>query len=525
MGADGRAMSPRRISLRRAWIAPPLATLAVLGFILASQPATSAASPPCDLYAATNGSDANAGSAASPFATVGKLASALQPGQTGCLAAGATFVGDVSLRSGGSSGAPITLTSSDPADPATIRGRIATLPNADWITFTNLNLDGVNASNLPSPTVGSSHVVFDDVDVTNDHTAICFNMTDSSQWGVARYTTIENSRIHDCGQLPATNTEHGIYDSGFNTTITNNYIYDNADRGVQLRGAQGAVVQHNVIYGNGEGVIFGDLTASNDNVSYNIVSNSVIRSNAESWWGSTPVGTGNTFDDNCVFATNANSYYDTNGGVTTSGGGFDAQDNVVADPEYVDAASGDFTLRAGSGCAGYGPTGVQAPPATSTAATTTTTTTTPPPPPATTATTTTATSPTTTTTTRTTTTTTTTPTTATTPPGTTTTTTTTTTPAPAAPVNVTVPAITGATRTGSVLTASTGTWSPGGSLTFSWLRCRPSGGSCVTVPGATGASYRLGSADVGSRMRVAVVAQNQVSSTAVTSAATGVVKK
>ena len=211
------------------------------------------------------------------------------------------------------------LTSADPASPATIKGRIVTFPGGDWITFTQLKLDGVNAGALPSPTVGSDHVTFSNVDVTNEHTAICFDLINSTTWGVAHYTTIDSSRIHGCGELPSTNQDHGIYISGYYATITNNYIYDNADRGVQLRGSQNGTIQHNVIDRNGEGVIFGDQVTSNNDVSNNIVSNSNIRWNAESFWGSSPVGTGNSFHNNCVWASNSESYYDSQGGV--DGGG------------------------------------------------------------------------------------------------------------------------------------------------------------------------------------------------------------
>ena len=70
---------------------------------------------------------------------------------------------------------------------------------------------------------------------------------------------IEHNRIHDCGVLPATNLDHGIYVAeADHTVIRRNLIYDNADRGVQLYpDADGTVVTGNVIDGNGEGVIFG----------------------------------------------------------------------------------------------------------------------------------------------------------------------------------------------------------------------------------------------------------------------------
>jgi parallel beta-helix repeat protein len=497
----------RLVPSRRAARAFPFAAIAVLGAGLAFAATPSSASSTCSFYAAPNGSDGNSGTSSSPFATVGHLAAALAPGQTGCLAAGATFVGDVSLSHGGQPGAPIVLTSADPASPATIKGRIVTFPGGDWITFTQLKLDGVNAGGLPSPTVGSDHVTFSNVDVTNEHTAICFDLINSTSWGVAHYTTIDSSRIHGCGELPATNQDHGIYISGYDATVTNDYIYDNADRGVQLRGSQNGTIQHNVIDGNGEGVIFGDEVTSNNDVSNNIVSNSGIRWNAESYWGSGPVGTGNSFHDNCVWASNSDAYYDSQGGVDGPNG-FSAFANTIGNPLYVDAAAGNFAIPGSSPCAGKGPT------TTSIGASTTT----PPAAPPTTAATTTAalttTAPAGTTT-------------STAPTSTASTTTTSagapTTP-PAPPTVSALPSVHGATVVGSQLTAAPGTWTSASSSAYSWLRCRPSGAACVPVDNAAGSTYRLTSSDRGSRIRVTVIAQNANGSTSATSAATATVR-
>jgi parallel beta-helix repeat protein len=427
----------------------------------------------CSLYASPSGSDAGNGSANSPFATVTKLVTSLQPGDTGCLNAG-TYVGDVSIYRGGQSGAPITLTSVDPSSPATIKGRLTTFGGADWLTFTQLMLDGINANGLPSPTVGSQHINFSHVDVTNEHTAICFDLINSNQWGVSNYVTIDSSRIHDCGRLPfgSTNNDHGIYVAGFNATITNNYIYSNTDRGVQLRGSQGAVVQHNVIYGNGEGVIFGDLSASNNDVSYNVVSNSVVRSNAESWWGSTPVGTGNSFHDNCVWASNANAYYNANGGIDLSGGGFTASSNRVANPQYVNAAASAFGLGSSSPCAGAGvQSGVT--PGVGGAGTVTPPTTTPTPPPPT--------------------------------PG----------PGPGTPpVATSAPTVTGGTFVGATLSATTGSWTGASTYQYGWSRCRD---GCFPIAGASGSTYHVTAADRRWRIRVTVIAQNAAGSTAASS--------
>jgi hypothetical protein len=97
----------------------------------------------------------------------------------------------------------------------------------------------------------------------------------------------------------------------------------------------------------------------------------------------------------------------------------------------------------------------------------------------------------------------------------------------AAPTNVTSPVISGNAREGITLRASQGEWT--GSPTaffYQWLRCQPDASqTCVPVAGATQPEYVLTSEDVGSRMRVEVVASNaDGSSPAQRSAATAVVR-
>lgn len=311
-------------------------------------PAPTPAPVACTRSAALEGSDSAAGTVAAPYRTVAKLLASLSAGQTGCLAAGQVFVETLgNVTASGSAGAPITITSSDPARPATIKGRIVTKPGADYLTFSYLVLNGANATGAPSPTVGSSFTTFSNVEVTNDNTGICFNLINDPTWGTARSTVIDSSRIHNCGRLPATNFDHGIYISGTDALITNNWIYDNADRGVQLRGAQRAIVRNNIIDGNGEGVIFGDMGAAGNEVAYNVISNSKIRWNVESYWGSGPVGTGNIVRDNCVW--NGAS------GNIQPPSGFTATANLIVDPGFVNRAAKDFALVSTSPCAAMGP--------------------------------------------------------------------------------------------------------------------------------------------------------------------------
>ena len=96
--------------------------------------------------------------------------------------------------------------------------------------------------------------------------------------------------------------DHGIYLEGANNArVTDNVFYNNADWGIHLYpDAEGSYIAYNVVDGNGRGLIFageaaggeyGQPYASDNNiVELNIISNSTVRYNVDSWWGG-PVGT------------------------------------------------------------------------------------------------------------------------------------------------------------------------------------------------------------------------------------------
>ena len=92
-----------------------------------------------------------------------------------------------------------------------------------------------------------------------------------------------------------------------------------------------------------------------------------------------------------------------------------------------------------------------------------------------------------------------------------------------APVNTSPPTISGAAKDGSTLTASSGTWSGPGPISFSyrWLRCDTGGNNCDGT--SSGQTRTLGSGDVGHTIRVQVDAKNQYGTSRATSAQTGVV--
>ena len=98
--------------------------------------------------------------------------------------------------------------------------------------------------------------------------------------------------------------------------------------------------------------------------------------------------------------------------------------------------------------------------------------------------------------------------------------------APLAPSNTSLPAISGTTTDGQILSASTGGWTGTPPLTYlyQWQRCNTSGGSCANVSGATSTTYSLSPSDVGATLRVIVTASNAANTpVSATSPASGVI--
>ncbi len=95
---------------------------------------------------------------------------------------------------------------------------------------------------------------------------------------------------------------------------------------------------------------------------------------------------------------------------------------------------------------------------------------------------------------------------------------------PLAPANTALPAASGSAVEGQTLSASSGTWagSPT-SFTYQWEDCDALGEGCLDVNGATSSSYKLTTSDVGSTVRVVVMASNAGGSTQASSAATALV--
>jgi len=95
----------------------------------------------------------------------------------------------------------------------------------------------------------------------------------------------------------------------------------------------------------------------------------------------------------------------------------------------------------------------------------------------------------------------------------------------AGPVNSSPPSVSGTAQQGKRLSASTGSWSGSGTISYSfqWQRCSSSGASCGDISGATSQTYDVGSSDVGRTLRVVVTATTSSGSSSAASSPTGVV--
>ncbi|WP_217914893.1 NosD domain-containing protein [Miltoncostaea marina] len=326
-----------------------LAALSALACWIATTPSVASAAPACTRYAAPNGSDSAAGTASAPFRSAQRLQDSLGPGEVGCLQPNAVYEGRLRLNRSGQPGRPITMTSGPGAGRATVLGELYVPDGASDAVYDNLVINGRTSFRV-NPSVNGDRITFTNNVITDENHGICFHLGKPGE-GRAEDIVIDGNRIHNCGRLPATGFDHGIYlNTTNNVRITNNYIYDNADYGIHLYpDAQNTYVANNVIDGNGRGITFsgeGSTASSNNTVVNNIISNSKDTSNVESYWGG-PTGTGNRADGNCL-------WNGARGNIGTQRG-FSVTDNLVADPLFADRGAKNFALRAGSPCAGKGP--------------------------------------------------------------------------------------------------------------------------------------------------------------------------
>ena len=94
-----------------------------------------------------------------------------------------------------------------------------------------------------------------------------------------------------------------------------------------------------------------------------------------------------------------------------------------------------------------------------------------------------------------------------------------------APMNTSLPTITGTAQQGHTLTVQSGSWSGTNPivLAYQWRRCDTNGASCADIAGAMAQTYTLAAADIGATLRISVTATNAQGSAKVLSDPSAVV--
>jgi nitrous oxidase accessory protein NosD len=306
----------------------------------------------CDKVASPTGSDSAAGSVQAPYRTVQKTIDSLSPGQTGCLRGG-LYDTQTSLTI---QTPAITLTDYQ-GEAATVKGKLWITNQGNDVTVSGLKLDG--RPGVVSPNINADRVTIRDNEITNNNTEICLHLG-NPEYGRAEDTVIEGNNIHHCGQLPSNNQEHGIYlNSADRTIIRDNRIHHNADFAIHLYpDADNSLITGNVMDSNGEGIIFsgehtpsGYETSDNNVVRNNVITNSQIRQNVESYYpDGAAAGTGNVVTDNCLKG--APGWYAEDGsGVQSPQKGFTATDTLIHQPAYANPSAGDYAIPESDPCA------------------------------------------------------------------------------------------------------------------------------------------------------------------------------
>jgi hypothetical protein len=329
-----------------------IVSLLLLVLSMLSIPATSAAES-CTRVAARDGSDRAAGTVAAPFRTAQRVVESLRPGDVGCLRAGTydeevngPFV--VNFHRGGTAAAPVTLRSY-PGERAKLHGIVVVSHGADHVVITGFDIDARRPSRATNP-IGiqlmARATMLEDSNVSSP-TASCVSLGVDG-WGTAIDNVIRRNVFHDCGTTKDGIHDHAIYaNDARGGEIVDNVFLRSAAFAVHFYGTNRRVrVAHNVMYANGGGVIFagyGAHTSSDNVVEQNVISGSLVRPAAQSWWGGAR-GTGNVFRSNCVSRWGGRE-------IDATLGGFGSSANVSAAPRFVDAGAGDFRLAPGSDCA------------------------------------------------------------------------------------------------------------------------------------------------------------------------------
>lgn len=269
------------------------------------------------LFVSSAGSDANVGSSEAPWATLQKAANSVQAGDTVIVRAG-NYVG-FDLRRDGTAAARIVF-QAEPGVAITQRNAMTpdgiNLEGADFVTIDGFTVNGM-------PRTGIRSVLNRQVIIRNNHLDM------NGKWGIL--TGFSDDLLIENNVASRSQVEHGIYvsNSGDRPVIRGNRIWGNFANGIHMNGdiemggdgiISGAVVENNIIHGNGTG---GGSGINGDGLQQSVIRNNLLYDNHAS----------------------GISLYRINGGAGSTG-------NVVVNNTVVQASNGRWALNIQNGSTG-----------------------------------------------------------------------------------------------------------------------------------------------------------------------------
>ena len=336
-------------------------------------------------YVATNGSDSNPGTLASPWLSISNSLGKMKGGDT-LYIRGGTYTGsvDISKPSGTSTSTP-TVVKAYNGEAVILKGNSISSGSSSLIGVNHFIIDGI--------TFTGSNIGYI-VESVNDVTIKNSTVHDVGQQGWfihnnSSYVTLDHSTVYNTGLLTNMNGE-GIYigtaassapyDNTNNVSITNNTVYNIADEGIELKNASYKILVDgntftNINNANNSYGLGGGAIEINESSGYSGNPQDIIRNNVIS---NTPIGirvdTGATVYNNIVYGVsgtgiqvdNSNSYarnvyfntIDATTAKALSGGssqtvknniGPSLSGNVASNSAfYVNAANHDYHLVSGS---------------------------------------------------------------------------------------------------------------------------------------------------------------------------------
>jgi hypothetical protein len=337
--------------------AGPLALLicACLALLGGSAPATAhlaarggahtASAPAIARFVSPRGSDANPGTIARPWRTIGKALATLRPGQTAYLRAGdyveaasgacSTSFNALSWTASGQPGKPLTL-AAYPRERGRAIVRTQLKLRGEYLRLAGLVFERNKAysttdracTGAESITLRGSNFDLTELEVRNGNMSGIY-MREADRVSITR------SSIHDNGAHEG--QDHGIYVSAStNLLIANTIIDHNAGYGIHLYPdtSDGARILHNTVVRNGSSglIIAGDSE-------HNVIANNIFAYNGE--YGARAHhefnGSENLLQSNLFYGNRSGDIWFPDGGIT-------ANASVSGAPSFVSLDAGDLRL-------------------------------------------------------------------------------------------------------------------------------------------------------------------------------------